>query len=224
MAHPLQLWIVIPAKPLTEGKSRLATVLTGEERTALTRQWVQRTLTVASSVVGVAGVLVISRDPEILALAEAAGALPLREEGANGQAGTNGQEWGLNRAVEQAAAVVQGEGGDALLFLPTDLPLLQVEEIHMLVRAWDQRQGCVIIAPSQSGGTNALLLCPPDAIAPAFGLGSFARHTALAQQKRCQIEIVESPALAWDVDTPEEWERLLLFAQSPNGSGDWVIG
>jgi 2-phospho-L-lactate guanylyltransferase len=217
MSHPLRLWIAIPAKPLAEGKSRLSPVLGEAERVALTRRLVQRTLGVVSSVAGIAGILVVSRDPEILALAEGAGALALREEETNGQTGDNGPEWGLNRAIRQAAGVVLGEGGDALLFLPTDLPLLQVEDIHTLVLTWDQRPHCAVIAPSQNGGTNALLLCPPDAITPAFGLGSFARHLGLAQQQGLSVKVVESPALAWDVDTPEEWGRLVMTTnQSPN--------
>ncbi|MBI3958766.1 MAG: 2-phospho-L-lactate guanylyltransferase [Chloroflexi bacterium] len=209
MSHPLQLWITIPVKPLAEGKSRLASALSGDERLALTRQLVQRTLDVVLSVAGVAGVLVISRDPDVLGLAERSGALVVQETAVNGTEKTRGQEWGLNRAIEQAAAFILGRGGDALLFLPTDLPLLQAAEIDSIVRVWDQRRNCVVIAPSQSGGTNALLLSPPNAIAPAFGLGSFTRHVQLAQQRGLRVEVVESPALAWDVDTPDEY-RLLV--------------
>ena len=211
MAHPLQLWITIPAKPLAEGKSRLALALGADERLALTRQLVQRTLDVVLSVAGVAGVIVISRDPEVLGLADRCGALAVAEHSANGREKKDEQEWGLNRAIEQAAAFVQTRGGDALLFLPTDLPLLQAAEVALLLRVWDQRHNCVVIAPSQSGGTNALLLCPPNAIASAFGLGSFARHLQLAQQRGLHVEVVESPVLAWDVDTPDEYR--LLVAQ-----------
>ncbi|RLT40216.1 MAG: 2-phospho-L-lactate guanylyltransferase [Chloroflexi bacterium] len=211
MAHPLQLWITIPAKPLAEGKSRLALALGADERLALTRQLVQRTLDVVLSVAGVAGVIVISRDPEVLGLADRCGALAVAERSANGREKKDEQEWGLNRAIEQAAAFVQTRGGDALLFLPTDLPLLQAAEVALLLRVWDQRHNCVVIAPSQSGGTNALLLCPPNAIASAFGLGSFARHLQLAQQRGLHVEVVESPVLAWDVDTPDEYR--LLVAQ-----------
>ena len=203
MSHPPGLWVTIPVKPLAEGKSRLASTLTGQERQALTRQMIQKTLAVVLSVPGLAGVIVVSRDEEILALAEEVGALALAEklvEQRNG-ATSGDKEWGLNQAVVQAAAFSLHEKGDALLFLPTDLPLLRAEEIQMLVKAWDRRENCVVIAPSHDGGTNALLLAPPDAIAPAFGVESFARHIRLAEEKGLSVAIVESEGLAWDVDT-----------------------
>ena len=215
MAHPLHLWITIPVKPLAEGKSRLASAVADEERQRLTRHFLQRTLQIvlspewqADNLAGVlAGVIVVSRDREILALAEEAGALALAEQ-TNRVVDVTDREWGLNRAVGQAAAYAQQRGGHALLFLPTDLPLLQAEDIRGLVAVWGERKNCLVIASSQTGGTNALLLAPPDAIAPAFGVDSFARHTRLARQAGLAVEVVESPNLAWDVDTPEEYHIL----------------
>ena len=215
MAQPKQLWVTIPAKPLDEGKSRLASTLTGQERHGLARRLLARTLGVVLSVPGLAGVLVVSRDTEILALAEEYGALALVEKlvkKRNGAAISGEKEWGLNQAVVQAADFAWHEKGDALLFLPTDLPLLQTEDIHALVKAWDLRENCVVIAPSHDGGTNALLLAPPNAIAPAFGVESFARHIRLAEEKGLAVAIVESEGLAWDVDTPEEYRLLAAFS------------
>lgn len=218
MSQPKQLWVIIPAKPLDEGKSRLASALTDQERHGLARRLLARTLGVVLSVPGLAGVMVISRDAEILALAEGYGdgvlALP---EKADGRALSGEKEWGLNQAVVQAAEFARQEGGDGLLFLPTDLPLLQADDIHALVRAWNGRADCVVIAPSHDGGTNALLLAPPNAIAPAFGVESFARHVRLAREKGLSVEVVESEGLAWDVDTPEEY-RLMTGENNGHGS------
>ena len=210
MSHPLTLWVTIPAKPLIDGKSRLAPVLPAAQRIALAHHLAQRTLAVVSSVAGIAGVVVVSRDPKILRLAEEVGALPLVEP-ADGEMESGEKEWSLNRAIGQAAAFVRQKKADALLFLPTDLPLLQARDIDSIVRAWKRRRNCVVIAPSHDGGTNALLLAPPDAIAPAFGLDSFARHTQLARQKGLHIEVVESHALAWDMDTPHEYHLLTVL-------------
>ncbi|MFZ1753757.1 MAG: 2-phospho-L-lactate guanylyltransferase [Caldilineaceae bacterium] len=207
MFPPKQLWVVIPAKPLREGKSRLASALSAEARRELTRHFIQRTLAVVLSVTELAGVVVVSRDGEILALAEAAGAQVLPETG-SGMLATVAEEWGLNRAVGQAASFVGSKGGDGLLFLPTDLPLLAADDIRTLAAAWDGREKCAVLAASQDGGTNALLLSPPDAIAPAFGVGSFARHLRLADERGLAVALVESEGLAWDVDTPEEYRRM----------------
>ena len=60
----------------------------------------------------------------------------------------------------------------------------------------------VIVADRHGTGTNALLLSPPDAIEPAFGPDSFARHTAAAQAAQLPYRAEAVAGLALDVDTP----------------------
>ena len=63
-----------------------------------------------------------------------------------------------------------------------------------------------MIVPDRHGtGTNALLLTPPDVIEPAFGPGSFARHSELAGHGR----VAELPSLTLDIDTPDDLATLL---------------
>jgi 2-phospho-L-lactate guanylyltransferase len=64
--------------------------------------------------------------------------------------------------------------------------------------------------PDRHGtGTNALLLTPPGVVEPAFGPGSFERHTALAHAAGATIEVAELPSLTLDIDTPEDLATLL---------------
>lgn len=205
-SSPSSLWIAVPVKPLAEGKSRLASVLSVDERRSLARRLYERTLDVVVRSDGAAGVLVISRDWDVLALARRVGATALAEE-TNGN-GSRDREAGLNRAVVQAAGWARQQGADALLVLPADLPLLQPANVDELIRAWDGRRRSVVLAPSRTGGTNGLLLAPPDAIAPAFGPQSFSRHRAQAQAAGLHLAVVDSPVLALDVDTPEEYALL----------------
>ena len=68
-------------------------------------------------------------------------------------------------------------GADRALLVPGDCPALDPGEVSALLA----HTAPVVIVPDRHGtGTNALLLAPPDAIAPSFGPGSFARHAALA--------------------------------------------
>ncbi|HST41030.1 MAG TPA: hypothetical protein VLK58_16060, partial [Conexibacter sp.] len=57
-------------------------------------------------------------------------------------------------------------------------------------------------------GTNALLLSPPDAIAPAFGAGSCARHVAAARRAGATCRVLRLPSIALDLDTPDDLEAL----------------
>jgi 2-phospho-L-lactate guanylyltransferase len=73
----------------------------------------------------------------------------------------------------------------------------------------------VVIAPSHDGGTNALLLVPPDVIDFAFGPDSFREHHRQAIQAGVSIQIIESPTLAFDIDRPGDL-RLLESMHAPS--------
>lgn len=206
---------LIPAKPYAESKSRLAPVLSPQQRARLSRWLLERTLRLARAAVG--PVLVVSRDPALLAQARAGGAWGLLE-----------RRPGLNPALTQAARLAAARGADAILVLPTDLPGLareDLEEVLTLGGVEMDRQpgadtrpaptGVMVIAPCRHGtGTNALLLRPPGLIPFAFGPDSFAAHCTAARAAGVEPRICRTPGLAFDLDTPEDWgwER-----------GDWKL-
>ena len=66
----MSIWAIIPARPLEDGKSRLADVLTQDERQRLNQRFFRQTLDVTAAVVGREHVLVISRSESLLAIAE----------------------------------------------------------------------------------------------------------------------------------------------------------
>jgi 2-phospho-L-lactate guanylyltransferase len=186
------LWLVVPVKPFAEGKSRLARVLPSGLRAKLSQQWLTHVLTVAHDWGHFAGRAIVSRDATVLALARALGVLPITETGNS-----------LNDALTQARVIVQAAGAGAILTLPLDLPLLTPADLDGLY-AFAQRGEGVVVAPSHDGGTNALLLRPAHAIDYAFGMGSAARHLALAAAAGLPRHIYRSTTLALDVDHPED--------------------
>jgi 2-phospho-L-lactate/phosphoenolpyruvate guanylyltransferase len=192
----MKLWLIIPVKPLDEAKSRLAPVLSPDERAALMEAGLDHVLACARAVGFFTGVLVISRDRAIRARATAAGATALWERG-----------YTLNEALGQARDFASRQQADAILVLPADLPLLTVQDLHALYRLAQQQPG-VLLAPSRDGGTGALLLRPANAIPFAFGSDSFRYHCALAERQSLPCQVYESPTLAFDVDTPADWAEL----------------
>lgn len=61
------------------------------------------------------------------------------------------------------------------------------------------------MVPDRHGtGTNALVLAPPSAIAPAFGEGSCARHVAAARRAGVPYGVEELASLGLDLDTPAD--------------------
>ena len=110
---------------------------------------------------------------------------------------------GHNAAAQLGIARAMALAASRALLVPGDCPLLSGGEIDGLVgRHEDDR---VVIVPDRHGtGTNALLLRPPDAIAPAFGPGSRERHERLAREAGFDPVVDEVRGLLLDVDTPDD--------------------
>ncbi len=189
------LWLIVPVKPLGEGKSRLGATLSVTARADLSRDWLAHVLATAVAWGGCAGVAVVSRDPAVREQAAAAGAHAIGEDSREARDT-------LNAALEQARRWVIQAGATAALVLPADLPLLTVDDLARLTTV--APGAGMVIAPSHDRGTNALLLCPPDAIPYAFGEDSFARHRALAAAAGVTVHVIHSATLALDVDYPED--------------------
>jgi len=192
----MTLWAIVPVKPLRRGKSRLAEVLTQDERKDLNRRLLAHTVDTLAAIPEIEHVLVVSRDPEALALARDHGARTVQENGA----------LGLNIALAKATIVARNYITSGVLIVPADLPLLTPEDVHaMLERAKDPP--VVVVAPDRHRkGTNALLVCPVGLIGYDFGPDSFQRHCELARRAGARLEICELPSLALDVDMPEDLE------------------
>ena len=95
-----------------------------------------------------------------------------------------------------------------MLFLPADIPLVATADIQMLL-AGHSRPGVSVAAAGSDGGTNALLVSPPDIIAPAFGERSCQRHISQAREQGLEPNVITSPGLSLDIDTVEDIRALL---------------
>jgi len=190
----MTLWAIVPVKPLGRGKSRLASVLSQQERADLNRHLLAHTVDTLRELPEIEQVLVVSRDPAALALARDHGARTVQENGAPH----------LNVALARATILAKNYITRGILIVPADLPLITPEDVRaMLDRA--KYPPVVVVAPDRHHqGTNALLVCPAGLIEYEFGPGSFQRHCALARHAGARLEICELPSLALDVDFPED--------------------
>lgn len=202
----MSIWAVVPSKSFARAKSRLAGLLSGEARAALSRDLLVRTLEVLAQAPAIAGTVVVSRDPRALELARRSGAVALQEEGPAE----------LNAAVTAGAQAVAGQGAEAVLVLPADLPLVAVEDVQVLATLGADAQ--VVVAPDRRRtGTNALLVRPPGLLRFAFGENSFQRHRALARRAGARLSVCRRPFLAFDVDLPEDLLLLQLAQEVDHG-------
>lgn len=188
---------LIPMKDLSRAKARLAPALDGIGRRELARALLRDVLAAATACPAFDGVAVACADPEVLSLAAGSGAEPLEEPG------------GLNEALTSASRTLSERGVERLVVLAADLPLAEPEGIAAVAEA----DADVAVVPSRDGGTNALAL-RPDAIGYRFGPDSAQRHLAAAQQAGLWSLRLDVPALALDIDTPEDVDRLRAVAES----------
>jgi 2-phospho-L-lactate guanylyltransferase len=194
----MTLWAIVPVKPLRLGKSRLAEMLSEDERADLNRRLLVHTLTTLAAIPEIEHVLVISRDPAALAVARNHGARTVQENGSPQ----------LNVALARATVVVKNYHTHGVLIVPADLPLLTPQDVRlMLERAIEPP--VVVVAPDRhKEGTNGLLICPVGLIEYEFGPGSFQKHIAQAKKAGARLEIVDLPSLALDMDLPEDLDQV----------------
>lgn len=199
----MSLWAIIPVKPLRRGKSRLAGVLTDDDREMLNLSLIGHTLQVVKQVDGIEHILVVSSDTAVLALAREQGARTVMEDG----------KPGLNTALHRATMVAQMYSAQGVLILPSDIPLLVPEDLEEMIRQ-AQNPPVVVIAPDRRReGTNALLLNPTGLISYQFGENSFNNHCAQAKKFNLNLKIVSSDSLGLDLDFPEDLEFFQQYEQ-----------
>lgn len=194
----MSLWAIIPVKPLRQGKTRLAGVLSEEERYALNLTMLGNTLNVLKQTKLVTQALVVSRDSEVLSISREFGFRTLQEDTPSN----------LNRAVWMAVGVTVSAMVDRVLILPADLPLLEPRFLEDLASRFKGGKEMIIVPDRREDGTNALLLSPPDELKFQFGPGSFGLHVRQAQKRGFRVEIVNIPELSLDLDLPADLDLL----------------
>jgi 2-phospho-L-lactate guanylyltransferase len=202
----LKATAVLPVKRLYAAKQRLAAGLSGEQRRTLAGAMVADVLEAIGEARAIERTILVSGDPIAQELAAGAGAevVPDPEDGGHSQAA----QAGIVRA--------EAEGAKCVVLLPGDCPLLDPRELDRLLTAIPERY--VGIVPDRHGtGTNALVLSPPDAIAPSFGEGSCERHVAAARQAGVPFEVERVASLGLDLDTPADLIALTRELESRPG-------
>ena len=192
----MTLWAIVPVKPLRRGKSRLAEVLSEEERLALNSQLLIHTIDTLKEIPEIEQVLVVSRDQSALSLARAHGARTVQENGAPE----------LNVALTRATIVAKQYATRGVLIIPSDLPMISKEDVSAMLDMVKDPPVVVVAPDRKKEGTNALLVCPVGLIEYDYGPNSFERHCLAAEAAGARLEICELSSLALDMDVPEDLE------------------
>jgi 2-phospho-L-lactate guanylyltransferase len=195
---------ILPMKRFGAAKQRLSAGVDADSRSALARAMFADVLAALRSVDGLDGLAVVTADPTAAAAARRAGAVVLPDTAQAGQ----------STAASVGISYALSAGFERVLLVPGDTPLLDPAEVAGLLEV---RRSVAIVPDRHGTGTNALMLSPPDAIAPSFGPGSLERHVAAASAAGTPAAVEEVPSLVLDVDTGDDLSALTAaLAERPD--------
>jgi 2-phospho-L-lactate guanylyltransferase len=196
MSGQRDLWAVVPAKQLADAKHRLSRVFPPEFRRALAIEMLEDVLAALSRASGLAGIVVVTIDPEMSGVARRRGARVLTDGATSGHTG----------AVTAAMRVLAAEGRDGMLTVPGDIPGVTAAEIDALLRRHGPAPSFTIAPAHDERGSNALVASPADLVPLAFGNDSFLPHVAAARHRGIEPTVVRLERLGLDIDNPEDLE------------------
>ena len=178
-----QAAVLIPLRSLHAGKLRLAQAIDDAERAQLIERMAERVVAAAHDL----DVLVVHDDPAVADWAHDLNARAFRPETP-----------GLNRAVTEGRDHLASLGYRTIIIAHADLP--RAIDLRVMLTG-----DPITVVPDRHGdGTN--VMCLPTALdfSFAYGPGSFAAHSAIANNLGIEPVIIDAPDLAWDVDHPDD--------------------
>lgn len=203
VSPPVEWTLVVPLKPLSAAKSRLAEAV-GPVRPGLALAFAQDTVAAALACEAVRNVTVVTDDPLAGSVLAALGA---RVEADSPAAG-------LNAALRHGAdTVLRRHPTAAVAAVNADLPALRPLELAAVLRAAARRPGRSFLADAAGIGTTLLAATAGTTLAPAFGGPSRARHRASGAH---EIALPDVDSVRRDVDTGEDLAAALLLGVGPH--------
>ncbi len=179
--------VLIPVKPFSQAKSRLAEAFNPAEREAMARSMLSTVITAAQGLRVALVAPQTAQDVRRFALINGARFLP-EPDGMD-----------LNGAVRYATNQLAALNYERVLVVHSDLPLAR--DLNWLAEA----DGIVLVADRTGTGTNAIALPASCGFRFSYGPGSFQRHLEEARRVGFEPAVVVDPdGLSADVDLPSD--------------------
>lgn len=151
-------------------------------------------------------VIVVSPDVNVLNFAKTFGFRTMMEKA----------QVGVNNAVIKANKFCLNNGATSTLVLPSDIPLIQPNDIQKILEAKNNSASVVITPSKRMDGTNALLLSPPDIIKTSYDNSSFKEHKQNALNKKIPFVEVLIESIMLDIDIPQDIEEFMMITSNTN--------
>lgn len=187
----MSCWALVPVKARADCKTRLACVLSPEQRLALVRKVLSHVLATLQQVLRIDHIAVVS--PERDLVPDSIELLP--EQGTD-----------LNSSLAMAIASARARGATRILLLHSDLPYINVADIEALLDG--ANTAGIALAPDELGeGTNGMCLQGHLDLPLQFGEGSFRAHVASAKKLHYRPVVVQTMGLGFDLDSSADLKK-----------------
>lgn len=194
---------IVPIRSLSTGKSRLEGVLGRAQLERLCLSMMEDVLTALLAVPALDRVVVATPDRSAGRAAEALGAEAFV-----------GDDPGLNAAVDAACRRLSGQGVHVSLSVLGDVAAAESDDFARLLAetialAKESHGEAVGLAPSDDGGTAALVRSPADVVQSRFGHDSAAVYRAQCKAFDIRLCELRLPSLRLDLDEIADIEAFL---------------
>jgi len=196
--------LLIPVKDPATAKSRLAGLLSPEERVRLAWAMFEDVSRAVSATTRPDLVVLVSSFERAIEHARSLGWEVLVEHSQQSE----------SASVDWASRMLAERGFDTVMRLPADLPLIEARDVDELISI-ELRAPAAVLVPSREGtGTNAIIRMPPDLFPSRFGQNSLALHKREAALVGVVCLVVNNERIALDIDEPSDLKLLLQLGVS----------
>jgi 2-phospho-L-lactate guanylyltransferase len=200
------IWAVIPVKEFDGAKHRLSGLLSPHERLVLAATMLADVLDAVAGCRHLAGVMIVTIDPNATVLGQKFGARILTEGARDGHTGS----------VNAGRRILAREGHGGMITLPGDIPATRASEIDAVLSAHLAAPSFTISPAHDDQGSNAVVCSPPELVALRFGDNSYFPHLDAARRHGIEPTVIRQPGIAMDIDHPLD---LALFLRLPQSMG-----
>jgi 2-phospho-L-lactate/phosphoenolpyruvate guanylyltransferase len=193
--------LLIPIKDPSNAKTRLAELLSEDERRRLSWAMFEDVTRAIATARSPDRVVIVSSFAPALERARELGWDLLVEE----------SQVSESASVDWASGILSERGFTSVMRLPADLPLVTGKDIDELLSIELSEPGAVLVPSREGTGTNAIIRTPPRLFPSRFGPNSLALHKEEGARVGVDCVIVKNERVGLDIDEPTD--VLAMFEQ-----------
>ncbi len=203
-----KLWGLVPVKSLALAKQRLKPRL-GADCAEFSMSMFMDVMRALKDSNAIKNIAVVTADPRVVGMAENHDLLVVDEI----------EAMGLNPAVALGIEAIRRRGGQRVVIMPTDIPLVTGAEIDRILQALkldlERNFGDFVgISPAKSGdGTNLLCLETDHLMPLSYGPDSYNLHLKIARDNRLRPVTLHSETIALDIDEQGDLEEYIAYCR-----------